>query len=131
LSYERCPAVRETSANAREIAHDRRKSVDNVLWQRSSMAFHGRVDARLVRAARRMADLSSAEAWRRLSPLARRLGVRRPSYQTVRRLLVLERELRQLRRARRRVNETLLADLLAGKVPWTWLHQRIAGAEPG
>jgi hypothetical protein len=78
-----------------------------------------------------MAALPSAEAWRRLAPLARRLGVRRPSYQTVRRALALERELRAFRQARRRVNEALLGDLLAGKVPWAWLHQRIGGAEPG
>jgi hypothetical protein len=101
------------------------------LRQPLSMAFHGRVDARLLRAARRMVDLPSAEAWRRLAPLARRLGVRRPSYQTIRRALVLERELRKLRQARRRVNEALLGDLLAGKVPWSWLHQRLGGAEPG
>jgi hypothetical protein len=77
-----------------------------------------------------MSDLPSAEAWRRLTPIARRLGSRRPSYQTVRRVLVLERELRKLRRARRHFNERLLADLLAGKAPWEWLHERIAAAEP-
>jgi hypothetical protein len=95
------------------------------------MAFHGRIDSRLLRAARRMAELPSAEAWRRLAPVARRIGARRPSYQTVRRALALERELRKLRSARRRVNESLLTDLLAGKVPWAWLHQRIGGVEPG
>ena len=79
-----------------------------------------------------MADLPSAEAWRRLTPIARRLGSRRPSYQTVRRVLALERELNKLLlRARRRANEALLGDLLAGKVPWAWLHQRLGGAEPG
>jgi hypothetical protein len=78
-----------------------------------------------------MATLPSAEAWRRLAPLALHLGARRPSYETVRRTLALERELRKLRRARRRVNEALLGDLLAGKVPWAWLHQRIGGTEPG
>jgi hypothetical protein len=75
--------------------------------------------------------LPSAEAWRRLRPIASRLGVRHPSYQTVRRLLVLERHLRRLRAVRRRRNEKLFADLLAGRVPWSWLNEMLGGLDPG
>jgi hypothetical protein len=78
-----------------------------------------------------MTRLPSAEAWRRLRPISARLGVRHPSYQTVRRLLVVERHLRRLRTARRRSNERLFADLLAGRVPWSWLNERLAGFAPG
>lgn len=95
------------------------------------MAFLAPTHPRLLRALRRLAALPSAEAWRRLRPLSARLGVRHPSYQTVRRLLVLERQLRRLRAARRRSNERLFADLLAGRVPWSWLNERLGGIEPG
>jgi hypothetical protein len=95
------------------------------------MAFRGPIDARLRRALRRMTALPSAEAWRRLRPISARLGVRHPSYQTVRRLLVLERHLRGLRAASRRRNEKLFADLLAGRVPWSWLNERLGGIDPG
>jgi hypothetical protein len=78
-----------------------------------------------------MAALPSAEAWRRLRPVSSRLGVRHPSYQTVRRLLVLERHLRRLRAAKRRRNEELFSDLFAGRVPWRWLNEKLAGVEPG
>jgi hypothetical protein len=63
--------------------------------------------------------------------VAARLGARWPSYQTVRALLVLEREVRRLRRARRVSMAKLWADLEAGRVPWTWLHDRIRVFEPG
>jgi hypothetical protein len=78
-----------------------------------------------------MTRLPSAEAWRRLRPISARLGVRHPSYQTVRRLLVVERHLRRIRTARRRSNERLFTDLLAGRVPWSWLNERLGGIEPG
>jgi hypothetical protein len=95
------------------------------------MAFREPIDVRLCRALRRMAALSSAEAWRRLRPVSARLGVRHPSYQTVRRLLVIERHVRRLRTARRRTNAGLLADLLAGRVPWSWLNETLAVFDPG
>jgi hypothetical protein len=91
------------------------------------MAFHGFVDARLVHALGAMTDLSHAEAWRRLSPIAGRLGVRRPSYPTVRRALLEHRYLEMLRQARRSRREELAADLLAGRVPHRWLHAVIVG----
>ena len=78
-----------------------------------------------------MTRLPSAEAWRRLRPISARLGVRHPSYQTVRRLLVVERHLQRIRTTRRRSNERLFTDLLAGRVPWSWLNERLGGIEPG
>lgn len=85
------------------------------------------VDPRLVRALASMTGLPPAEAWRRLAPVAGRLGVRRPSYPTVRRILAVYRELALIKQARRRQRDRLFADLLAGKVPWGWLNDRIAG----
>jgi hypothetical protein len=96
------------------------------------MAFREPLDRRLVHAARRLAALPSAEAWRRLRPVAARLGVRWPSYQTVRRLLAVEREVRRLRRARDAASARLWTDLQAGRVPWDWLNHRIIRRlEPG
>ncbi|MFN8188172.1 MAG: hypothetical protein U0R69_13970 [Gaiellales bacterium] len=74
-----------------------------------------------------MTDLPHAEAWRRLAPIAARLGARRPSYPSVRRALLEHRYLDELRRARRELREELLADLLSGRVPHRWLHAVIVG----
>ena len=53
-----------------------------------------RYDRRLVRAIRRLDDesLPIAEVWRRVGEVAGRLGVPRPSYVHVRRIVVSERE---------------------------------------
>jgi hypothetical protein len=63
-------------------------------------------------------DLPYAEQWRRLRPVAARLGVPRPTYWRVRRtairLSAVERVERAEREARR---ERVLRDLLAGLVP--------------
>jgi hypothetical protein len=91
------------------------------------MAFRGCVDARLVHALGAMTHLSHAEAWRQLTPIAGRLGVRCPSYPTVRRALLEHRWLEQLRRARGERRTGLLADLLTGRVPYRWLHAVIVG----
>jgi len=59
-------------------------------------------------------DVSYAEAWRLLRPVAARLDRPRPSYSRVRR--ALEHERRQ--RARSQANvERVISDLLAGLVP--------------
>lgn len=53
-----------------------------------------RYDRRLIRAIRRLDDesLPIAEVWRRVGEAAERLGVPRPSYVHVRRIVVSERE---------------------------------------
>jgi hypothetical protein len=91
------------------------------------MAFRGSVDRRLLFALGAMPEASFAEAWRRLAPIAGRLGARRPSYPTVRRALLVHRHLEEIRRARRELREGLVSDLLAGRVPYRWLHAVIVG----
>jgi hypothetical protein len=49
-------------------------------------------------------DITNAEAWRLLIPVAKRIGLPRPTYWMVRRRLMDERRLRELRRYRRRFN---------------------------
>ena len=60
------------------------------------------------------AGLPYAEAWRLLRPVAARLDVPRPSYFTVRRIL---REQRVRKERRLEVLDSVLADLLQGRVP--------------
>jgi hypothetical protein len=91
------------------------------------MAFRRPVDRRLVRAAGELAELPAAEAWRRLRALASELGVRPPSYPTVHRLLEIHRMLAGERELTARERELLLADVLAGRVPWRFLDARIMG----
>ncbi|MGH2996933.1 MAG: hypothetical protein ACRDM9_11525 [Gaiellaceae bacterium] len=58
--------------------------------------------------------LPYAEAWRGLRPVSARLGIPRPSYPTVRRILIAERA----RKARRNDQlDRVLTDLLAGRAP--------------
>jgi len=71
-------------------------------------------------ALRRLAkeDVPSAEALRRLIPIAERLGQPRPSYWWVRRFMIDERLRLELRRAdRERLIERTVVPLLAGRVP--------------
>jgi len=65
-----------------------------------------------------------AEAWRRLAPVAARLGVTRPSYSVVRRLAIAERA-----RKERRADDLdlLLTDLLAGLVPLAFVDHKLYG----
>jgi hypothetical protein len=95
------------------------------------MAFRQRLDPRLARAARRMASLPAAEAWRRLRPVAATLGVRWPSYPTVRRLISVERQLRRIRRAEQQRRARLWTDVTTGRVPWEWICERLGTTEPG
>ena len=65
-----------------------------------------------------------AEAWRLLSPVARRLEIPRPSYSAVRRILIAE-------RARKRHHsddlDRLLADLFAGRFPYVTVEHKVYG----
>jgi hypothetical protein len=72
-------------------------------------------------------DLPYAEAWRMLRPVARRLGIPRPSYSTVRRICIAERE-----RKRRRKDELdrFLADVLAGKFPYVTVEHKLMNFAP-
>jgi len=75
-----------------------------------------RYDPRLVRAIRRLDDesLPIAEVWRRVGTYAERLGVPRPSYAHVRRIVVSERERAA---AMREIRDAVAARLAAGRVP--------------
>ena len=58
-----------------------------------------------------------AHTWRRVGAAAERLGLRRPSYQHVRRLVRIERRRRQLEAAGRAVLGRAATTLAAGRVP--------------
>lgn len=62
-----------------------------------------------------------------LRPVAARLGISRPSYSSVRRVLIAERE-----RKRRRADELdrVLADLLAGRFPYVLVEHKLVGLGP-
>jgi hypothetical protein len=80
------------------------------------VAFHPPVHPEFVRALRILDafGMPYADAWRLLVPVAVRLGIPRPSYSTVRRIVIAD-------RARKRRNaedlDQLLADLFAGRFP--------------
>jgi hypothetical protein len=78
-------------------------------------------------------DMPYADAWRMLRPVAVRLGIPRPSYSTVRRLAIAERE-----RKRRHADDLdlLLTDLFKGRFPLVWVEHKLIGvrtlpARPG
>jgi hypothetical protein len=93
------------------------------------VAFHPPVHAEFVRALRILDafGMPYAEAWRLLRPVAARLGVPRPSYSSIRRILVAERE-------RKRNNaddlDRLLADLFAGRFPYVTVDHKLYGIPP-
>ncbi len=94
------------------------------------MAFHPPVHREFVQALRILDafGMPYAEAWRLLRPVAARLGVPRPSYSSVRRILIAERE-----RKRRRADDLdrLLADLFAGRFPFVFVEHKLVGTRPG
>ena len=94
------------------------------------MAFHPPVHREFVLALRVLDafEMPYAEAWRLLRPVSARLGVPRPSYSTVRRVVIAERE-----RKRRRADELdrLLADLFSGRFPFVLVEHMVEGAAPG
>ena len=58
-----------------------------------------------------------AQTWRRVGAAAERLGIKRPSYQHVRRLVRIERRRRRLEAAGRAVLGRTATTLAAGRVP--------------
>jgi hypothetical protein len=90
------------------------------------MAFHPPVHREFVLALRVLDafGMPYAEAWRLLRPVSGRLGVPRPSYSTVRRILIAERE-----RKRRQVEDLdrLLADLFTGRFPFVTVEHKVVG----
>ncbi len=67
-------------------------------------------------------DQSAAETWRQVSVAVERVGLRRPSYQHVRRLVRVERRLQELRAQQRDVWKDAATRNAAGLVPsvvWT------------
>jgi len=62
-------------------------------------------------------DAAAAETWRQVASAAERLGMRRPSYGHVRRLVRIERRRRQLEAAGREVLGRAATTLAAGRVP--------------
>jgi hypothetical protein len=89
------------------------------------VAFHPPVHPEFVRALRILDafGMPYAEALRMLVPVAIRLGIPRPSYSTVRRILIAERE-----RKRRHADEldVLLGDLFAGRSPLVAMEHKAA-----
>ena len=63
-----------------------------------------------------------AEAWRLLRPVAVRLGEPRPSYSTVRRILIAERE---RKRHNADVLDQLLSDLFANRFPYVTVDHKL------
>ena len=94
------------------------------------MAFHPPVQHEFVLALRILDafGIPYAEAWRLLRPVAARLGVPRPSYSTVRRILIAERE-----RKRRNANDLdlLLSDLFRGRFPYVFVEHKLVGGRRG
>ena len=77
-----------------------------------------RLDDRLWRAAEKLDDSSEpmAETWRKVGVLASELGLPRPGYDTIRRIVLAHRE----RRAEiKRLLDPVVADALQGRLsPW-------------
>jgi hypothetical protein len=90
------------------------------------VAFHPPVHPEFVLALRVLDafGMSYAEAWRLLRPVSARLGVPRPSYSSVRRILIAE-------RARKQENadllDVLLADLFRGRFPYRFVEHEVIG----
>jgi hypothetical protein len=77
---------------------------------------HPEFEPELLRLARK--DVSYAEAWRALIPVAQRLDRRRPTYDAVRRFIEAERErLREVAEHKRRQQDRIVAPLLVGRIP--------------
>ena len=62
-------------------------------------------------------DVPVAQTWREVGSASERLGMRRPSYQHVRRLVRVERRRRELERQGRAVLGKAASTLAAGRVP--------------
>jgi hypothetical protein len=90
------------------------------------VAFHRPVQREFVLALRVIDafGLPYAEAWRCLRPVAASLGVPRPSYASVRRIVIAERARKQ-----RHADELdlLLRDLLRGRFPLVFVEHKLVG----
>jgi hypothetical protein len=90
------------------------------------VAFHPPVHPEFVLALRVLDafGMPYAEAWRLLRLVSARLGVPRPSYSSVRRILIAE-------RARKQENadllDVLLADLFRGRFPYRFVEHKVIG----
>ena len=62
-------------------------------------------------------EVSMAETWRQVAAAAERMGMRRPSYGHVRRLVLIDRRRKELQRQGRAVWGELAKTLVAGRVP--------------
>jgi hypothetical protein len=63
-----------------------------------------------------------AEAWRLLRPVAARLGIPRPSYSSVRRIVISE---RRRKRQNAELLDVLLADLFTGRFPTRFVEHKV------
>ena len=62
-------------------------------------------------------EVPAAEVWRRVGLAAQRVGLQRPSYGHVRRLVLIERRRRELEREGRAILGDYATTLVAGRVP--------------
>jgi hypothetical protein len=94
------------------------------------VAFHPPVHREFVLALRIIdaMGLPYAEAWRALRPVAARLGVPRPSYSSVRRIVIAER-IRKSRHADEL--DMLLGDLFRGRFPYVFVEHKLIGVRVG
>ena len=94
------------------------------------MAFHPPVHREFVLALRVLDafEMPYADAWRLLRPVSARLAVPRPSYSTVRRLVIAERE-----RKRQHADDLdlLLSDLFRGRFPYVFVEHKVIGGRRG
>jgi hypothetical protein len=91
------------------------------------VAFHPPVHHEFVLALRVLDafGMPYAEAWRLLTPVAARLGIPRPSYASVRRIVIAE---RRRKRENAELLDVLLADLFAGRFPTRFVEHKVVGA---
>ena len=91
------------------------------------MAFHPPVHTEFVLALRIIDafGMPYAEAWRLLRPVAARLGIPRPSYSTVRRIVIAE---RKRKKENVELLDVLLADLFTGRFPTRFVEHKVIGA---
>mgnify|MGYP003527699828 CR=1 FL=1 len=66
-----------------------------------------------------------AESWRLLRPVAARLEIPRPSYSSVRRIVIAE---RKRKRDNAELLDVLLADLFTGRFPHSFVEHKVGGA---
>jgi hypothetical protein len=90
------------------------------------VAFHPPVHREFVLALRILDGFGMpyAEAWRLLQPVAARLQLPRPSYSSVRRIVMEERRRKD---ERAELLDLLLSDLFTGRFPYRFVEHKIVG----